>query len=69
MEGRLEGELPSPLTLKHFGPPLLEVGRRYAIGAVDSKRHHDAWQLRFATPAEEGDVDGALAAFRRRIEG
>jgi hypothetical protein len=66
VEGRLTGELPSPVTLKHFGLPLLAVGQLYAIGAVDSKRHHDAWELRFATLAVEADIPAALSAFRQR---
>jgi hypothetical protein len=66
VEGQLVGALPSPVTLKHFGLPVLSVGQRYAIGAVDSKRHHEAWELRFAAEADQADVGTALSAFRRR---
>jgi hypothetical protein len=66
VEASLTGALPSPVTLKHFGSPLLTVGQLYAIAAIDSKRHHDAWELRFAAAPEQADVQAALSSFRQR---
>jgi hypothetical protein len=61
----IEGALPSPARLKHFGPPMLEAGHLYIVGAIDSRRHHAAWELRFAAAAE-ADSDQAAAAFLAR---
>lgn len=61
----IEGALPSPARLKHFGPPRLEAGRLYIVGAIDSRRHHAAWEMRFAATAEI-DSDQAAAAFLAR---
>jgi len=61
----IESALPSPITLKHFGVPSLEVGHPYVVGAVDSRRHHGAWELRFAAEAA-GDIEQAIAGFVAR---
>jgi hypothetical protein len=60
----IDNALSSPITLKHFGVPILEVGHHYVVGAVDSRRHHGAWELRFATDA--ADVEQSVAAFLSR---
>jgi hypothetical protein len=57
--------LPSPVVLKHFGVPLSSAGTVWLVGAVDSGRHHGAWELRFAAPAG-ADVEQATTAFRGR---
>jgi len=51
-------------TLKHFGPPLLDVEGTYVVGARDSHRHHGAWELRFAAAA--GEPATAVAEFCAR---
>jgi hypothetical protein len=60
--------LPSPVVLKHFGPPLLTGSTRWIVGAVDSRRHHDAWELRFATSAgaDGADLEQSTSAFLGR---
>ena len=60
----IDNALPSPAQLKHFGQPVLEAGHTYIVGAIDSRRHHAAWELRFA--AAEANSDQAVAAFLAR---
>lgn len=55
----------APARLAHFGVPRLEVGRVYVVGAVDSRRHQDAWSLHFAAAAAD-DPRQAVADFLSR---
>jgi hypothetical protein len=56
---------PDPVILKHFGAPLLDVGRCYVVGAIDNRRHHGGRELRFAAVAD-GAPDDVVAAFVTR---
>jgi hypothetical protein len=58
-------EVPSPLSLKHFGVPLLEADALYVAGVADTGRHHGAWEVRFALKVA-GDVAEAVTAFAAR---
>lgn len=57
--------LPSSVVLKHFGAPLLGTEAAWIVGAVDSGRHHGAWELRFAARVG-ADVEQAATAFSSR---
>ncbi len=65
----LEKPWPTALTLKHYGLPLLEAGHCYVVGALDNRRHHGGWEIRFAAGVE-GPADDAVSTFlarRKRI--
>ena len=60
-----EKTVSAPTRLAHFGVPRLEVGRVYVVGAIDSRRHPNAWGLQFASLAAE-DPEQAVADFLSR---
>jgi hypothetical protein len=61
----IEEAASAPTRLTHFGVPLLEAGRSYVVGVVDSNRHQGAWGLLFASPAVE-HPEQAVADFLSR---
>lgn len=68
VESSIEGALPTPVVLKHFGTPGLAVGQLCAVAAWDSGRYHGAWQLQFAAPVDADDVAAAEATLRARVQ-
>lgn len=67
VERLVEGALPTPVVLKHFGAPCLEADQLCTIAAQDTHRHHGAWELRFAAPAATPDINQVEQDFRARV--
>jgi hypothetical protein len=61
----IEGAWVEPVSLRHYGVPLLAAGQSYLVGAIDNRRHHGGWEVRFAALAE-GSLDDLVAAFLTR---
>jgi len=64
----IDGRWPERLVLKHFGLPTMESGGHYIVGAVDNRRHHGAWEIRFAARTK-GTDESQVAAFLARRAG
>jgi hypothetical protein len=65
----VEGDdLPAPLVVKHFGPPLLAAGELYDMAVRPSQRHRPAWEIAYAAPSSTSDLAQAAEAFRSQAQ-